>query len=117
MQLEGQLLQLQQVDARWEQEVVEAKTAIATQTQEHLHLTEQLTERATTATVRLQLLEVEVMRYRQPSNSTRMLDEAVLLDLSEAFIAKMQDIFTEHQRKLRVELERACRPLNQLWPR
>ena len=71
-------------------------------------------ERATTATTRLQLLEAEVMGYRQPSRSTRMLDEAVLLDLSEAFVVEMQDIFMEHQRKLRVELERACRPLNQL---
>ena len=57
------------------------------------------------------------MGYRQPSTSTRMLNEAVLLDLSEAFIAKMQDIFTEHQRQLRVELERACKPLNRLLPR
>ena len=46
-----------------------------------------------------------------------MLDEAVLLDLSEAFVAEMQDIFTEHQRKLRVELERACRALDRLLPR
>ena len=57
------------------------------------------------------------MGYRQPSSSTRMLDEAVLLDLSEVFVVEMQDIFIEHQRKLRVELERACRPLNQLLPK
>ena len=42
-------------------------------------MTEQLTQQATAATAQLQLLEAEVMGYRQPSSSTRMLDEAVLL--------------------------------------
>ena len=80
-------------------------------------MTDQLTQQATAATARLQLLEAEVTGYRQPSISTRILDKAVLLDLSEAFVAEMQDIFTEHQRKLRVELERACRHLDRLLPR
>ena len=71
-------MQLQQVDARQQQDVDEARTAIVAQTQEHLQLTEQLMKKATSATARLQLLEAEVMGYRQPSSSTRMLDEAVL---------------------------------------
>ena len=49
--------------------------------------------------------------------TTRALDEAVLLDLSEAYVAEMQDIFAEQQRKIRVELERACRPLSRPFPR
>ena len=77
-----------------------AREAVAGVNQEHLRMTEQLTQQATTATARLQLVEAEVQGYRQPSSSTRVLDEAILLDLSEAYVAEMQDIFAEHQRKL-----------------
>lgn len=74
-ELEGQLLQLQEAEARREQEAEAPRMAIVVANQEHLRLMDQMTQRATTATARrrLQLVEAELQGYRQPSDSTRAL--------------------------------------------